>query len=171
MVNKYEKTIFQIIECFKDEDFLNRRLKVYNTKPDMLNPLEMYVIEEIYRLGYNNYFSTLKKIESKDIVEEYNTFMKKCKNFDYVLFKTKEYFKRNNNLSDLEKFCIKLILKNKEHKEILDKKMKYQYDELFELKYSTDEEIKETMANVAVSMGINSILKINDYKITSIKER
>ena len=172
MIKKYENQIFQIMNIFKDEKFLERRLQVYNTKPNMLNPLEIYVIEEIYRLGNNNYFKTLAKIERKDIVEEYNTFMEKCrKNFDYKLYKTKEFFKNNNDLTDLEKFCISLIWKNNEEKEILDKRMKYQYDDLFELKYSTDEEIKETMANVALSVGINAILKIDDAITKGIKER
>ena len=94
MIHKYENQIFQIMNIFKDEKFLERRIQVYNTRPNMLNPLEIYIIEEIYRLGNNNYFKTLAKIESKDIVEEYNTFMEKCrKNFDYKLYKTKEFFR------------------------------------------------------------------------------
>lgn len=172
MIKKYEKQIFQIMNIFKDEKFRERRIQVYNTKPNMLNPLEIYIIEEIYRLGNNNYFNKLMKIKSKDIVEEYNTFMDKCrKNFDYKLYKTKEFFKKNNDLTDLEKFCISLIWKNKEDKEILDKRMKYQYDDLFELKYSTDEEIKETMANIALGVGINDILRINDSIVYGIKSR
>ena len=172
MIKRYEKQIFQIMNIFKDEKFRERRIQVYNTKPNMLNPLEIYIIEEIYRLGNNNYFNKLIKIESKDIVEEYNTFMDKCrKNFDYKLYKTKEFFKKNNDLTDLEKFCISLIWKNKEEKEELDKRMKYQYDEVFELKYSTDEEIRETMENVAVSVGINAILRIDDAITKGIKER
>ena len=172
MLQKYEKEIFQIMEVFKDEKFRARRLQIYKTKPNMLNPLEMYVIEEIYRLGNNNYFNTLMKIESKDIVQEYNTFMKKCRTvFDYKLFKTKDYFKKYNSLNDLEKFCISLILKNEEEKVVLDKRMKYKYDDLFELKYSTDEELRETMENVAVSIGINAILKLNDNITEGIKER
>ena len=172
MIKKYEKQIFQIMNIFKDEKFLEKRIQVYNTKPNMLNPLEIYIIEEIYRLGNNNYFNKLMKIKSKDIVEEYNTFMDKCrKNFDYKLYKTKEFFKKNNDLTDLEKFCISLIWKNKEEKEELDKRMKYQYDEVFELKYSTDEEIRETMENVAVSVGINAILRIDGTITKGIKER
>ena len=172
MIKKYEKQIFQIMNIFKDEKFLEKRIQVYNTKPNMLNPLEIYIIEEIYRLGNNNYFNKLMKIKSKDIVEEYNTFMEKCrKNFDYKLYKTKEFFKKNNDLTDLEKFCISLIWKNKEEKEELDKRMKYQYDEVFELKYSTDEEIRETMENVAVSVGINAILRIDGTITKGIKER
>ena len=172
MLKKYENTIFQIINFFKEEKFLERRLACYNNKPNMLNPLEMYVIEEIYRLGSNNYFNRLKEIRSNDIIQEYNTFMEKCRtNFDYKLFKVEEYFKRGNNLTDLEKYCISLILKNKIEKEILEKRMKYKYDELFELKYSTDEEIIETMRNIALSIGINAILKSQDDSLKGIKER
>ena len=47
MIHKYEKQIFQIMNIFKDEKFLERRLQVYNTRPNMLNPLEIYIIEEI----------------------------------------------------------------------------------------------------------------------------
>ena len=172
MIKKYEQTIFQIIELFKDDIFRKRRLQIYNTKPDMLNPLEMYVIEEIYRLGNNNYFNTLKNMDSKDVVQDYNDFMNKCRKvFDYKLLKTKEYFKKENTLTDLEKFCISLVLKNKEQQEILYKRMKYSYDDLFELKYSTEEEIKETMENVAVSIGINAILKIDSSITEGIIDR
>ena len=77
MLKKYEKDIFLILAIFKSDGFKEERLNVYNTKPEMLNPLEMYVIEEIYRLGHNGYFNSLSKIESRDIVAEYNVFMKK----------------------------------------------------------------------------------------------
>lgn len=73
-----EEVIYQIISMFKNEEFKDSRIKIYNNKPDMLNPLEMYVIEEIYRLGYNNYFNKLMNITTnKSIIQEYNNFMKK----------------------------------------------------------------------------------------------
>lgn len=168
-----EGLIYQIISMFKNEEFKESRIKIYNNKPDMLNPLEMYVIEEIYRLGYNNYFNKLMNITTnKSIIQEYNNFMKKCRrDFDFELNKVQSYYRKNNGLSDLEKFCISLILKNEEKKELLDKKSKYTYDELFEIKYSTDEELKETIANIIVSMGIHSILKIDSNEIKGIKDR
>ena len=108
-----EKLIYQIMTMFNDEGFKNKRLNIYNNSADMLNPLEMYVIEEIYRIGHNNYYKTLTSIKEDNVIDKYNLFMKKCNNdFEYELEKVKEYFKRNNNLTDLEKFCIYLILKN-----------------------------------------------------------
>ena len=167
-----EKLIYQIMTMFNDEKFKHKRLETYSNKPELLNPLEMYVIEEIYRIGHNNYYKTLASIKEDNVIDKYNLFMKKCNNdFEYELEKVKEYFKRNNNLTDLEKFCIYLILKNKEKKELLDKRSKYEYDELYEIKYFTDEELKETLANIIISMGINSILKMDDNIIRGIKER
>ena len=171
---KQEKTIFQIINLFKEEKFKQNRVNVYNKKPDMLNPLEMYVIEEIYRLGNNNYFNTLKNIKLKDnnTIDEYNIFMDKCrKDLNYELDIIKEYYKRYNNLNDLEKFCISLILKNKEKKDTLDKMSKYIYDDLYEIKYSTDEDLKETIANITLGIMINYLLKKDSSYIKGIKER
>ena len=168
-----EEVIYQIINMFQDEKFKESRIQIYNNKPDMLNPLEMYVIEEIYRLGYNNYFNKLMNLTTnKNIIQEYNNFMKKCReDFDFELNKVQSYYRKNNGLSDLEKFCISLILKNEEKKELLDKRLKYKYDDLFEIKYSTDEELKDTIANIIVSFGIHSILKIDNNEIKGIKDR
>ena len=171
---KQEKMIFQIINLFKEDKFKQQRVAVYSKKPDMLNPLEMYVIEEIYRLESNNYFNTLKniKLEDKNIIDEYNTFMNKCrKDFNFELDKVNEYYKKVNSLNDLEKFCISLILKNKDKKEILDKMSKYEYDDLYEIKCSTDDEIKETIANITLGIMIDHLLKKdNNYNI-GIKQR
>ena len=50
MLKKYEQEIYQILILFKDENFKERRLKVYNDRPDMLNPVELYLIEDIINL-------------------------------------------------------------------------------------------------------------------------
>lgn len=172
MLKKYEKEIYQILILFKDENFKERRLKVYSDKPDMLNPLELYVIEDLLILGNNNYFNKLMDCKSNDAIEEYNKFMKVCRNnFDFKLEKYKQYFRKNNNLTDVEKLCMSLILENSAQKELLDKKSKYEYDDLYELDYSTDEGIKHAIINTAVSVGINGIMKGNTSAIEGIRKR
>ena len=53
----------------------------------------------------------------------------------------------------------------------MDKRLKYKYDDLYELDYSTDEDIKEAILNTAVSAGIYAILRNDDNVIKGIKDR
>ena len=174
MFKKYENQIYQIINILKDAKLRERRLEIYNNEPDNLNPLEMYVIEEILRLGNKNYFNELINSQNvdNDYIEEYNNFMNKCKtNFDYLLLKVNDYFHKNNDLTQVEKLYIYLVLKNKNKKEIIEKRSKYQYDDLYELNYSTDEDIKYAILNTAVSAGVNAMMRRNSASIEGIKQR
>ena len=172
MLKKYEQKMYLILNTFKEESFKEKRLKIYNNIPNMLDILEIYAIEEIFRLGSKGYFYKLMSCKGEDLIKEYNDFMKKCRNdFDFELEKYKQYYKRNSNLTDVEKFCMSLILKNNEQRELLDKKSKYHYDDLYELDYSTDDGIKRAIINTAVSVGINEMMKDNSSSIEGIKQR
>ena len=52
--------------------------------------------------------------------------MNNCKEIpEFELAKVDDYYNNPNNLTSLEKFCIKQILKNEKKKRILENKMMY----------------------------------------------
>lgn len=116
-----ENKIGLIMTMCKDDDTLRKNLEnKYDNDPSTLNPYEIYVLEVVFRYGNNGYFEDLLKCGSnlESIALAYKTFIDNCKEIDnFELEKVKDYYNKPSNLNEIEKFCIILILKDKEKKE------------------------------------------------------
>lgn len=136
--------------CMKDESLKKSLEDKYDNNPSVLNPYEIYVLEVVFRYGNNGYFDELSKMGSiSDIALKIKTFIGNCNNIeDYELKKVKDYYNNPNILNDIEKFCIKLMLKNNEKKRILENKMMYTYDDYVEIKLDTEKHIKDAIKHI-----------------------
>ena len=136
--------------CMQDESLKKSLEDKYDNNPSVLNPYEIYVLEVVFRYGNNGYFDELSKMGSiSDTALKIKTFIGNCNNIeDYELEKVKDYYEKAERLNDIEKFCIKLILKNSEKKRILNNKMMYTYDDYVEIKLDTENHIKDAIKHI-----------------------
>lgn len=136
--------------CMQDESLKKSLEEKYDNNPSVLNPYEIYVLEVVFRYGNNGYFDELSKMGSiSDTALKVKTFIGNCNNIEYYeLEKVKDYYNNPNSLNDIEKFCIKLILKNNDKKRMLENKMMYTYDDYVEIKLDTDKHIKEAIMHI-----------------------
>ena len=157
-----EDKIGLIMIMYKENDTLRKNLEdKYDNNPSMLNPYEIYVLEVVYRYGNNNYFEQLIKLGNiNEVGSIIKMFMDNCKNIpNFELEKVKDYYNNYDNLNDVEKFCIKLILKNSDKKRILENKMKYTYDDYVEIKLDTDENIRKAIVHMFFVKALSEFIK------------
>ncbi len=158
-----ESKIGLIITLCKDNDTLRKNLEdKYNNNPSLLSPYEIYVLEVVYRYGNNGYYEGLLKCGSniQSIEIAYKTFMNSCKEIpNFELKKVKDYYNNPSNLNELEKLCIKLILKNQEKKRILENKMMYTYDDYVEIKLDSDCHIREAIMHIFFIKAFAALLE------------
>ena len=164
MFTKEEENIIGLImKLCNGNDKLRKNLKnKYDNNPSLLSPYEIYVLEIVFRYGNNGYFLELLKCSSsiQSIITAYKTFMNNCKEIpDFELEKVKDYYNNPSNLTELEKLCIKLILKNKDKKRILENKMMYTYDDYVEIKLDTEEHIKEAITHIFFIKSFATLLE------------
>ena len=157
-----ENKIGLIITLCKGNDKLRKNLEnKYDNNPSFLNPYEIFVLEVVFRYGNNGYFLELLKCGSsvQSITNTYKSFMNSCKDIpNFELEKVKDYYHNSNNLNELEKLCIKLILKNQDKKRILENKMMYTYDDYVEIKLDSDNHIKEAITHILFMKAFATIL-------------
>lgn len=157
-----ENKIGLIMNMYKENDTLRKNLENrYDNDPSLLNPYEMYVLEVVYRYGNNGYFDELSKLGNiSDVATKVKTFMDNCKNIpDLELEKVKDYYNNPSDLNEIEKFCIKLMLKNRDKKRILDNKMMYTYDDYVEIKLDSDTDIKEAIKHIFFIKALTEFIK------------
>ncbi len=165
-----ENKICLIMTMYKENDALRKNLEnKYDNNPSLLNPYEIYVLEVVYRYGNNGYFDELSRCGNiSDVATKIKTFMDNCNdipNFEFEKFKD---YNKPGNLNDIESFCVKLILKNKDKKRILENKMMYTYDDYVEIKLDTDENIKESIMHVLFIKALTEFIK-NRIDVESFK--
>ena len=158
-----ENTIGLIMNLCKDNEKLRNNLENrYDNVPYLLNPYEIYVVEVVFSYGNNGYFDKLLKCGSniQNAIDMYKTFMNSCKEIaDFELEKVKDYYNKPGNLTEIEKFCIKLILKNNEKKRIIENKMMYTYDDYVDIKLDSDCNIKEAITHIFFIKALAMILE------------
>lgn len=157
-----ENKIGLIMTLYKENEKLRNNLEYkYDNDPSLLNPYEIYALEVVYRYGNNGYFDELSKLGNiSEVTTKAKTFMDNCKNIPNFEFeKVKDYYSEPVNLNDIERFCIKLILKNKDKKRILENKMMYTYDDYVEIKLDTDENIRESIMHVLFIKALTEFIK------------
>ena len=114
-----ENKIGLIMTMSKENNALRKNLEdKYDNNPSLLNPYEIYVLEVVFEYGYKGYFDELSRLGNiNDVVLIYKTFMDNCKSIpNFELEKVKDYYNNPSRLNAIEKFCIKLILKNNDKK-------------------------------------------------------
>lgn len=158
-----ENKIGLIISLCKDNEKLKKNLEdKYDNNPSLLNLYEFYVLEVVFRYGNNGYFEELLKCGSnlETISTMYKLFMNNCKLItNFELEKVKDYYNDSSNLSKMERVCIKLILKNRDKKRILENKMMYTYDDYVEIKLDNDYNIKEAIMHVFFIKALAALLE------------
>ena len=157
-----ENKIGLIMTMYKENDTLRKNLEdKYDNNPSILNPYEIYVLEVIYRYGNNGYFDEISRLGNiSDVSNKYKTFIYNCKNIpSFELVKVKDYYNKPGNLNEIERFCIKQILKNKNNKRILENQMMYTYDDYVEIKLDTDENIKEAIKHMFFIKTLTEFIK------------
>ena len=157
-----EKKIGLIMNMCTDNDTLKKNLeKKYDNNPSTLNIYEIYVLETVFRYGNNGYFEKLLKCGGvSEVIRKYKTFMDNCANIpNFELEKVKEYCNKPSSLTEIEKLGIKLILKNKEKKRILENKMMYTYDDYVDIKLDSDSHIKEAITHIFFIKTLDTLFK------------
>ena len=157
-----ENKIGLIMNMYRENDTLRKNLESkYDNNPSLLNPCEIYVLEVVYRYGNNGYFDELSKLGNiSEVATKVKTFIDNCKNIPiFELEKVKDYYNNISNLNEIEKFCIKLILKNSDKKRILENKMMYTYDDYIEIKLDSDADIKEAIKHIFFIKALTEFIK------------
>ena len=181
MLKKYEQKMYLILNTFKEESFKEKRLKIYNNIPNMLDILEIYAIEEIFRLGSKGYFYKLMSCKGEDLIidtdntpewiysNDYRYWIMDaiadsiyCRTGGCVGIVNSDGYIYNRNMHgsyDLGFFTVRPVVElYKSALPIDDEK-------------STDDGIKRAIINTAVSVGINEMMKDNSSSIEGIKQR
>ena len=157
-----ENKIGLIMNMYRENDTLRKNLESkYDNNPSLLNPYEIYVLEVVYRYGNNGYFDELSKLGNiSEVATKVKTFIDNCKNIPiFELEKVKDYYNNISNLNEIEKFCIKLILRNSDKKRILENKMMYTYDDYVEIKLDSDADIKEAIKHIFFIKALTEFIK------------
>lgn len=171
-----ENKIGLIMTMSKENNALRKNLEdKYDNNPSLLNPYEIYVLEVVFEYGYKGYFDELSRLGNiSDVVLIYKTFMDNCKSIpNFELEKVKDYYNNPSRLNAIEKFCIKLILKNNDKKRILENQMMYTYDDYVEIKLDTDENIKEAIIHMFFVKALTEFInnKIDKELLKGIMDR
>lgn len=157
-----EAKIGLIMQMYKKNDTLRKNLEDrYDNDPSLLNPYEIYVLEVVNRYGTNGYFDELSRLGNiSDVATKTKTFIAHCKNIpNFELEKVKDYYNNFDSLNEIERFCIKLILKNSDKKRILENKMIYTYDDYVEIKLDSDADIKEAIKHIFFIKALTEFIK------------
>ncbi len=177
MFAKEEETKIGLIMLMaKENEKLRNSLEdKYDNNPSLLNLYEIYVLEVVLGYGNNGYFDELTKLGNiSDVVTQIKIFMDNCKNIpDFELVKVNDYYENANRLNEIEKFCIKLILKNTDKKRILENKMMYTYDDYVEIKLDNDYNIKKAIIHILFIKVLTEFIKnrIDKESFQSIIDR
>ena len=174
-----QQQIYEFIMKYNsDENFKDKVEELYFENPGMLSILEIYALEEIIQFGNNGIYKSLLELQENNVeettFEDINTFLhlfNEDENFRNL--KIQQFTENPESLSKLEIFAMTVIIKAQLEPEDLHEKLtdNLEYDELNPIKYSTDEEITETLTNLLFGQFIHQVLELPEMEPIKVRQK
>ena len=173
-----QQKIYDCLNKFNtDDNYKEEVLKLYNSEDlDRISIYEIYVLEELRRLGNKNIIQDLFSINPSavNVLQQVDDFINLYNSNEEFKYYKNEQFKNNqDSLSEMELYLLKkfLIKIKEENKEETEPKKEQQeepksfvytdddYEEMNQLDYSNDYAIQRTVRNLLFGKVIHLLLQ------------